>query len=243
MATKRAATNTLFNGDVLDQLFGGSQNRTDANFDRHIHGDAGDNEINGTSGRDYITGGDGQKTINGGGGRDVIWGGRDNDNINGNGELFGGDGDDTLTGGAEADIIYGDFWHWSHNPGNDTLDGGDGDDTLHGGGGNDTLIGGAGFDTLYGGAGEDTFVVLGPSSGVRASDGDVVMDFEHNVDQIDLRPWGGLVSDISMEANGDGGVDLVYRTNSSADPIVLMTVEDTTVDNFSSADFVGGFGF
>ena len=45
-----------------------------------------------------------------------------------------------------------------------------------------------------------------------------------------------------MEQNGDGGEDLVYRTNSSADPILLMTVENTTEDDFSSADFANGFG-
>jgi hypothetical protein len=93
----------------------------------------GDNNLTGTSGRDWLFGGRGNNTIDGRGGNDFIWSGR---------------GDDTIDGGRGRD------WIWSGR-GNDTVDGGSGADRIKGGRGHDTLDGGAGNDRVYGGSGDD----------------------------------------------------------------------------------------
>ena len=78
---------------------------------------------------------------------------------------------------------------------NDTLNGGQGNDILIGNGGNDTLTGGAGSDILVGGTGNDTFVFksiadLPPSPGQF----DVITDFTHNSDHIDLTAIAGATN-------------------------------------------------
>jgi Ca2+-binding RTX toxin-like protein len=83
-----------------------------------IHGDGGNDTINGRRGNDWLWGDGGSDTLRGGQGND---------------HLFGGDDDDTLLDGGP-----GDDWLW----------GGNNKDTLLGGAGNDVLIGGDGQDTL-----------------------------------------------------------------------------------------------
>ena len=86
----------------------------------------------------------------------------------------------------------------------DTLWGGEGNDTLHGGGGADVLLGGAGDDVLEGGVGPDT-VIGGDGADIfrfggfdsRAkvpvsdTNGDVVVDFQHGQDHLDLTGFLG----------------------------------------------------
>ena len=74
----------------------------------------------------------------------------------------------------------------------DTLNGGQGNDILIGNGGNDTLTGGAGSDILIGGAGNDTFVFKSiTDSPPGAGNFDVITDFTHNADHIDLSAIAG----------------------------------------------------
>ncbi len=115
-------------------------------FGRH-----GDHTIDGGAGNDKIKGGDGNDIINGGDGNDKIKGGDGNDIIDGgagNDKIKGGDGNDTIDGGAGNDKIKGGH-------GNDTIDGGDGNDKVKGGSGDDVVNGGAGSDRVYGGRGDD----------------------------------------------------------------------------------------
>jgi Ca2+-binding RTX toxin-like protein len=86
-------------------------------------------------------------------------------------QIYGGIGNDLLTGNGGDDIILGR----------------DGNDILTGGAGNDILVGGAGHDTMTGGAGNDTFVfnVISDSSN-NLSLSDVITDFVHGTDKIDL---------------------------------------------------------
>lgn len=113
--------------------------------------------INGTNASETIEGFDFfNDTINGLGGDDHIFG------LSGNDALFGNDGNDTLVGGA----------------GNDFLSGGNGIDTLLGGGGQDVLSGGAGVNTF-----QYAFVA---ESKVGASNHDIITDFEHGIDKINL---------------------------------------------------------
>ena len=101
---------------------------------------------------------------------------------NGGNGLFGLGGDDLLSGGNGGDLLDG-------GAGNDRLDGGNSGDTLLGGDGSDTLLGGNGGDMLAGGAGGDT-MTGGNGSDVFAisdlGDTDVIADFGHGQDTIDL---------------------------------------------------------
>jgi Ca2+-binding RTX toxin-like protein len=71
---------------------------------------------------------------------------------------------------------------------NDTfLAGFTGNDTINGGAGNDKLTGGVGKDTLTGGAGKDVFDYnLKTESGTTATTRDIIKDFVHATDKIDL---------------------------------------------------------
>ncbi|MEY9403658.1 Ca2+-binding RTX toxin-like protein [Bradyrhizobium japonicum] len=90
----------------------------------------------------------------------------------------GGNGPDTLAGAGEEDVLRG-------RNGNDTLRGLAGNDRLEGENGDDSLTGGLGKDLLIGGAGNDRFVfaALADSPPVGF---DVIQDFRHGADRIDL---------------------------------------------------------
>ena len=77
----------------------------------------------------------------------------------------------TLTGGRDIDKIFG-------FAGNDTLSGLVGNDILTGGLGRDTMTGGAGYDDFDFNAVSET--------GKSASTRDIVKDFQHLIDDIDL---------------------------------------------------------
>src|SRR5262249_46329027 len=82
------------------------------------------------------------------------------------------------TGDKLANMIGG-------NAGANKLNGNEGDDTLNGGLGNDTLNGGPGIDSLTGGGGSDRFVFTLPTDS-KLNTPDVIADFEHLFDKIDL---------------------------------------------------------
>ncbi len=93
----------------------------------------GDDNLAGTSGRDWLFGGRGNDTIDGGAGSDKLKGGRGDDSI------YGGAGNDRVYGGRGDDSVYG-------GAGNDKVKGGSGDDVVDGGAGNDRVYGGRGDD-------------------------------------------------------------------------------------------------
>lgn len=89
----------------------------------------------------------------------------------GGGEIYGNSANNNLRGNVGNDQLYGES-------GNDTLNGGNGDDTLGGGAGRDYITGGAGADLFWYGAMFE--------SGIKAATRDVIVDFQHNVDKLDL---------------------------------------------------------
>ena len=96
----------------------------------------------------------------------------------------------TLTGAGLADVLVGQ----------------NGQDTLEGGGGADTIMDGGGIDRLTGGAGADTFVLT--YDGVR----DVITDFNHNADTLDLSFWPFLYDlDALSIVQISGGVRISHR--------------------------------
>jgi serralysin len=73
------------------------------------------------------------------------------------------------------------------NRGANVLDGGAGDDTLQGGLGDDRLTGGGGKDTLAGGRGNDVFDIdAAADSAIQGNGLDLIVDFVHGEDRIDL---------------------------------------------------------
>ena len=97
---------------------------------------------------------------------------------------IGGTGNDTL--------IANDFGC--------TLNGGAGNDTLIGGTGADLLIGGSGVDTMTGGGGADIFAFSAGDSAPADGSHDLITDFVHRTDQIDLT---GIDADTSTPGSID----------------------------------------
>ena len=92
----------------------------------------------------------------------------------------GAGGGELITGNRGPNALTG-------NGGPDTLRGGPGKDTLNGGPGIDTVDGGPGRDTLTGGADSDTFDFnAAAETGLTDATCDVVIDFTHLVDRIDV---------------------------------------------------------
>lgn len=96
-------------------------------------------------------------------------------------DVAGSEYGDNITGDDEDNLING-------RGGHDQLNGGDGDDDLFGETGNDTFYGGYGADTQTGGAGQDTFVFRHNTDSfwIAGKPADVIKDFQHGVDKIDL---------------------------------------------------------
>ncbi|VDC33193.1 M10 family metallopeptidase C-terminal domain-containing protein [Pseudogemmobacter humi] len=189
-----------------------------------LHGLAGNDTLYGETGNDSLYGGEGNDHLYGGLGADMLDGGNGIDAASYLGSTTGVRADllysyvntgeatgdtyfsiENLQGSNFNDILSGDHLAntFSGMDGNDIMDGRGGNDTLAGGNGNDTLIGGAGNDVLYGGAGSDTFVF---HAGY-----DVVMDFQDNIDQLQIyaSSWGGgarTVADILATATLVAGV-------------------------------------
>lgn len=128
---------------------------------------------------------------NGGGGGDFIYAGRGHD------VAYGGGGDDYINGGKRDDRIFGENGH-------DTLDGNAGHDTLVGGEGDDVLNPNSGNDEVSGRGGTDLFTF-----NINSGEEDVVTDFRHGKDEIDLNgaEWEGLRvrrSDLGVVILADG---------------------------------------
>ncbi len=156
----------LAGGDGYDNLQGGDGQD-------EMHGGLLGDYMRGDAGNDLLYGDDGWDTMFGGAGNDRMWGGLRGDRLDGE------DGDDVLYGEAGWDALAG-------GAGNDILYGGSGRDTLHGDANDDQLYGGAGNDDMWGGSGADVFVFY---SGFGT---DVIHDFTHGEDRIDLSNVGAI---------------------------------------------------
>ncbi len=124
-------------------------------------------------------------TASGGGGSDT-WvpnsiGGAEGSNFN-----------DTIQGSNFGNLLQGGF-------GNDTMYGSKGADTMMGEAGKDYINGGAGKDILSGGTEKDVFNFNAVSeAGKSAATRDRIKDFQHNIDDIDLK---------NIDANTTKGAD------------------------------------
>lgn len=215
----------MYGGTQNDRMFGGGGNDT-------LEGEGGADEISGGADDDRIDGGGNHDTLSGDGGNDTIFGDTGNDLMDGgdgDDTMRGDEGQDTLRGGEGHDVIYG-----SHgqdlvvgNDGDDDLNGGSQRDRLFGGNGNDTLSGDEGSDTLDGGDGADVFVFEGIDDSPHTTNRDVISDFEHGVDTIDLSGFSGTLSFVGSYTGTAGEV----RYN---DAIGRLYID---VDGDSASDF------
>jgi Ca2+-binding RTX toxin-like protein len=118
---------------------------------------------------------------------------------------------DSLIGDAGANLLQGaggnDFL--DGGAGNDNLRGDSGNDTLKGNVGNDLLVGGGGADKLDGGSGADTFQYFQTAdSGVGSFNRDVIADFVHQSDKMDLHA-------IDAKAGASGNQDFTFIGSSA----------------------------
>lgn len=189
-----------------------------------LNGDAGNNQLTGTTATETINGQAGNDSINGGGGNDKLYGGEGNDWMisgTGNDLLDGGNGADWVvfngTAGATVDLRittaqntgYGgdtivNVENLSGGSGANTFTGNDaanhllgfgGDDRLLGNGGADTLEGGDGNDVLDGGLGNDLLLGGTGNDSMALSTGDDTMDGGDGTDTITV---GSIAATIDL---------------------------------------------
>ncbi len=164
---------------AIQKLYGAN---TETRSDDTVYG------FNSNTGRDYLTITSASEkpvfAVWDGGGNDTLdfSGYSQNQRINLNelsfSDVGGGKGNVSIAQGAVIENAIG-------GSGNDILIGNDADNVIKGGAGDDVIYGGKGADTLYGGAGKDTFVYFDASEST-ASATDIIKDFTHGEDLIDL---------------------------------------------------------
>ncbi len=158
------ADNTAEDGHAEGDTISGFERFLGSDGGDWFEGDANDNVIYGSAGRDDYDGGGGNDTLtyasfNTG----VIV------NVKGQGDIvsnieiiIGSDYDDILNGDSVDNTISG-------GEGIDRISGGAGADTLNGGNGNDKIWGGSGADTIDGGSGGDTAYYSGSPAAVTVN--------------------------------------------------------------------------
>ena len=131
--------------------------------------------------------------------------------------------------------------------GNDVIIGNAGNDSLAGSGGNDTLVGGVGRDVLTGGKGADIFDfnAITESQKTRGS-ADLITDFRHKVDHIDLQSIDAstlVQGDDAFHFIGKQGFhredgELRYWTSNKAGLVNDRTFIAGDINGDGSADFM-----
>ena len=165
-----------------------------------LSGMSGADTLSGGAGNDLLAGGVGADTIEGGAGADTMIGGTENDyylvedatdvvqeDVGAGIDRVVSFLDYTLVANVEKLDLIGEARIGTGNELANTLTGNVYGNTLSGMDGADMLIGAEGADTLTGGAGADSFVFRMGDSGLDAANRDVVTDFVHGPDRIDLR--------------------------------------------------------
>lgn len=241
--TGTSSRDIIYGGADLDILIG-------EGGDDDLYGGTESDSLRGGAGNDWLDGGAGNdfalylyapsavvvdlatNTASGGDGRDTLV------NIEGVG---GSELGDTLRGNGSTNNLlgYGGADRLEGGGGNDYLDGGSGGDTLVGGLGNDTIVGNAGADRIVGGSGKDILTGgtsrdifdfnSGSETGIASSTRDVITDFRHLEDDIDLR-------DIDASSVLSGNNNFVWRgsgplTTSAAGEIRFQKFDNVGTTN------------
>lgn len=255
---------------IIANAFAGADNIKGATHNDYLKGFGGDDLLKGAAGKDWLDGGVGshdaadyaekaaavEVKLDGSTWVSVKVNGIGEDTIRNIENIAGGSGSDKLTGDNVATLLKG-------NAGNDLLLGAGGADTLTGGWGNDTLSGGAGRDLLTGGGNHDVFKFSSVGgSGTTATTRDIVTDFAHGTDKIDL----SLIDAAAAAGNqafifnakgsattavGQGHIGWYYedkpgtandqtilKINTDADSTIEMTIQLNGLIHLNSADFI-----
>ncbi len=138
-----------------------------------VQGDAGFNDIIGSTRSDTISGAGGFDQIEGGAGADILDGGADQDILSyansSAGVIVNLASGFTLGGDADGDVIS-NFEDLLGSGFDDILTGDALDNVINGLGGNDILNGGAGLDQLVGGDGDDTLLLGATASDLQSGE-------------------------------------------------------------------------
>ena len=214
----------------------------------HIYGHAGNDRLDGANGNDILEGGAGADQLIGGSGMDtasyaaaaagvkvdlmkpvVNLGDASGDSYTSIENLTGSAFDDSLSGDNGANILEGGAGNDKllGYGGSDTLLGGAGDDYLAGHGGGDILNGGRGQDVLDGGRGGADFFVYDIADWGK----DRIVNFEDNVDKIDMRGSGLEFDDLRITTAADGAL----ITGTGGHSILLEQILTTQV---TASDFI-----
>lgn len=115
----------------------------------------------------------------------------------------------------------------------DLLEGGAGNDVLRGNNGDDILIDGMGSDTFWGGSGADIFVMMPEDDSI-----DTVMDFQRDVDVLDLSNFGMLYSSGQITVISTSyGARVIFRDETFE--IHSMDGYSLNADDMFAASFLG----
>ncbi|MFO1046847.1 MAG: hypothetical protein U1E52_02965 [Geminicoccaceae bacterium] len=222
-----------------------------------LTGTAARNAINGLTGNDYLKGLGGSDTLHGNDGGDLLDGGAGNDKLYGDAGIdlvfYGGAtkvtvdlslAADKATRGSEVDALYNVEGAIGSSAA-DIFKGNEYNNYFQGGGGKDTATGGAGRD-LY-----DFNAVADSKAG--ASTRDVITDFAHLTDKIDVM---GLDADGTVAGNqafhwvgtaaltGPGeigyftsGGNTIIRASTDADAASELEIQLTGIRTLSAVDF------
>ena len=226
-----------------------------------LTGTAAANTLNGLAGHDFLKGRGGADTLNGGDGGDFLEGGVGNDKINGNAGIDianYGDSATAVTVDLRGDTAA-DKDTAKRGTETDTLTGiegaitAGGNDRLYGDNGNNWFQGGGGKDTFTGGAGRDLYDYNLTSASPVGSGRDVITDFVHLQDDIDLM---GIDANTTVAGNqafrwvgtaaltGPGevgyftsGGNTIIRMSTDADVASEGEIQLTGIKTLSALDF------
>ena len=167
-----------------------------------LTGNASINSLSGLGGNDYLKGLGGKDNLSGGASSDLLDGGTANDTLN------GGTGTDfALFGGSTAVVVDLSLANDTAKRGSETdklisIEGAIGSsaaDNFKGDGNANWFQGGLGKDTATGGGGRDLYDFNAVAeSGVGGTNRDVITDFAHLADKIDLM---GIDADTTVAGN------------------------------------------
>jgi Ca2+-binding RTX toxin-like protein len=166
-----------------------------------VTGTSGPDALSGTAGADTMKGLAGNDVLNGLAGADVMIGGTGNDTyyVENIGDIVRevvNQGTDTIISSITISALKANVENVKllgtgslklvGNSLNNVITGNAGNNVLSGMGGNDKIIGGKGHDTMTGGAGKDVFDFNSTLESKVGSTRDVITDFTHGVDKIDM---------------------------------------------------------